>query len=137
MKNLLAAIVGAIDLFCVVVLMGAVWGGENRLAIFDLGIESHSSTDDVVIAALSGGIAFALCGGLPAVIIGAIAGPLAVAIVSRRRITLYPFKQRRPFLALLTLFADSLLLLALVIVATALAWMMGLGFLFVFFHGGE
>ncbi len=134
MKYLLAVIIGALVLFWLVVLAGAIWGGVNGTVLFDVGIESNSSTDDVVIAALSGGIAFALCGGLPAVFIGAIAGPLAASIISRRRITLHPLKRRYLPPPLL---ADSLLILGMVIMGAIVAWLIGFGFLLMFFHAGE
>ncbi len=107
------------------------------MAFFDLGMESHSRADDVFIAALSGGMAFAISGGLPAIVIGAIAGLPAASIISRLRTAHHSLKRRRSFLTFLALFADSLLLLALAIVATAIAWMMGFGFLFAYFYGGE
>lgn len=127
MKNLLAAILGALVFFWLVVLAGAIWGGVSGLA---QGSEYFSPGERLAEGAFFGGAAFAFYGGFPAAVIGTVAGQLSVSTPSRG--------QRRP---LLDLFADCLLFLVVVIEAAALACATGfiaflIGFL-MFYRPGE
>ncbi|HEY7156419.1 MAG TPA: hypothetical protein VH575_20800 [Gemmataceae bacterium] len=131
MKNFLAATIGALVFFWLVVLAGAIWGGVNRLAE---GSECFSSAERLAVGAFFGGADFAFYGGLPAAVIGAVAGPLAVSIFSRRRIVRHPLEQHR---SLLDLFADSLLFLVVVIEAATIACVTGFIAFHMFYHTGE
>lgn len=85
MKYLMAAIAGAIFVYCVVIAAGAIWGGANMAAPCHGGASYHPVAERIVGGVIFGALASAVYGALPSVLMGALASPIIVWFLSRMR----------------------------------------------------
>ncbi len=87
MKYLVAVIVVSMALFLLVSMAGAIWGGVNMVAPCYGGISNYSIPERIAGGAIFGAMVFSVYGGIPAAIVGTLAGPIATWVISRKRAT--------------------------------------------------